>query len=150
MSPLSSGSDDEVAAHDNGSLESGTASPVDIIHADETHPASVVHHHNDVDSVRENLLPTSAIPPRAPSVGIHDHHHKRTLEMRPRTSRFSFLPKGTVNSTHTGSPLSDSCTDEPSVNGSRRHEGVPLASDHYINSQLGLSLIFALLLDGTV
>jgi hypothetical protein len=61
---VSSESDDEVVAHDNGSLELGAASPVDIIHVDETHSASVVH--NDVGSDRENSIPTFAIPPFTP------------------------------------------------------------------------------------
>ena len=81
-SSSSSGSDDEVVAHDNGSLESGAASPADIIHVDETH---------------------SAIPPRAPPVDIHGHHHKRSLKTRSRTSQFSFLSNSTVSSTHTSS-----------------------------------------------
>ena len=51
---VSSGTDDEVAAHDNGSLES---SPVDVILVDETHSASVVHF-NDVGSDGENSIPT--------------------------------------------------------------------------------------------
>jgi hypothetical protein len=41
---VSSGSDGEVVAPDNGSLESGAASLVDIILVDETHSASVVHY----------------------------------------------------------------------------------------------------------
>ena len=43
---VSSESDDEVVAHDNGSLKSGAASRVDIILVDETHSASVVHHND--------------------------------------------------------------------------------------------------------
>ncbi|KAF8502932.1 hypothetical protein F5888DRAFT_1125636 [Russula emetica] len=62
---VSSGSDDEVVVHDNGSLESGAASPVDMILVDETHSASVLHH-NDVGSDWENSIPTFAIPPRTP------------------------------------------------------------------------------------
>jgi hypothetical protein len=50
---VSSGSDDEVVAHDNGSLESGATSPVDVILVDETRSASVVRH-NDGGSDREN------------------------------------------------------------------------------------------------
>jgi hypothetical protein len=63
---VSSGSDDEIVAHGNESLESGAASPVDIILVDETHSASVLHH-NDVGSDRENSILTFAIPPRTPS-----------------------------------------------------------------------------------
>jgi hypothetical protein len=62
---VSSGYDDEVVAHDNGFLESGAASPVDVILVDETHSASVVYH-NDVGSDRENSIPTFSILPRTP------------------------------------------------------------------------------------
>jgi hypothetical protein len=101
---VSCGSDDEVVAHDNGSLESCAAIPVDIILVDETHSASIVHH-NDVGSDRENTIPTFAIPPRSPrtrSIDLHDHHHKDSLKARSRTSQFSLLPNSTVSSTHTG------------------------------------------------
>jgi Ras-related protein Rab-7A len=98
---VSRGSDDEVVAHDNGSLESCAASPVDIILADETHSASVVHH-NDVGSDRENSIPTFAILPRIRTIDLHDHHHKHLLKARSRTSQFSFLPHSTLSSTHTG------------------------------------------------
>ncbi|KAF8502813.1 hypothetical protein F5888DRAFT_1667366 [Russula emetica] len=89
---VSSGSDDEVAVHDNGSLESGAGSPVNIILVDETHSASVVHH-NDFGSDRENSIPTFTIPPRTPSIDFH---------RRSRTSQFSLMPNSTVSSTRTG------------------------------------------------
>jgi Ras-related protein Rab-7A len=98
---VSSGSDDEVAVHDDGSLESGAASPVDIILVDETHSASVVHH-NDVGSDRENSIPTFTIPPRTPSIDFHSHHHKHSPKGRSRTSQFSLMPNSTVSSTRTG------------------------------------------------
>jgi hypothetical protein len=93
---VSSGSGDEVVT-----LESGAASPVDIILVDETHSASVVHH-NDVGSDRENSIPTYAILPRTPSINFHSHHHKHSPKVRSRTSQFSLLPNSTVSSTHTG------------------------------------------------
>ena len=96
---VSSESDDEVVAHDNGSLESGDTRPVDIILVDETHSASVVHH-NDVGSDGENSSPTFAIPPRTPSIDLHSHHHKHSLKARSRTSQFSLLPNSTVNSAY--------------------------------------------------
>jgi Ras-related protein Rab-7A len=98
---VSSGSDDEVVAHDNGSLESGATSPVDIILVDETHSASVAHH-NDVGSDGENSIRTFAIPPRTPSIDLHSHHHKHSLKAPLRASQFSLLPNSTVSSTHTG------------------------------------------------
>ena len=94
-------SDDEVVAHDSGSLESGAASPVDIILVDETQTASVVRH-NDVGLDGGNSTPTFAIPPRTPSIDFHNHRHKHSLKARSRTSQFNLLPNSTVSSTHTG------------------------------------------------
>ena len=97
---FSSGSDNEVVAHDNGSLESDATSPVDIVLVDETHSAHIVHH-NDVGSDGENSIPTFAIPPRTPSIDLHSHHHKHSLKARSPTSH-GLLPNSTVSSTHTG------------------------------------------------
>ena len=97
---VSSRSGDEAVAHDNGSLESGTAGPVDIILVDETHSASIVHH-NDISSNSENLMPTISVPPRTPSIDLHSHHHKNSLKARTRASH-GLLPNSTVSSTHTG------------------------------------------------
>ena len=97
----SSRSDDEVVPHDNGFLESGTASPVDIILVDKTHSASIMHH-NDVGSDRENSIPSFAIPPRTSSIDFHSHHRKHSPKARSRTSQFNLLPNSTVSSTHTG------------------------------------------------
>jgi len=94
---VSSGSDDEIIAHDDGSLESGATTPVDIILVDETHSASVVHH-NDVGSDGENSISTFAIPPRTPSIDLHSHHHKHSLKARSH----GLLPNSTVSSTRTG------------------------------------------------
>ena len=96
-----SGSNDEVVAHDNGSLESGAASPVGIILVDETHSVSVVHG-NDVGPERENSMPTFAIPPRTSSIDFHGHHHEHSLKARSRTSEFNLMPNSTVGSAHTG------------------------------------------------
>jgi Ras-related protein Rab-7A len=96
---VSLGSDDEVVSHDNGSVESGAPSPVDIILVDETHSASV--HHSDVGSDGENSIPTFSIPPRTPSIDLHSHHYKHSLKPRSPTSH-GLLPNSTVSSTHTG------------------------------------------------
>ncbi len=104
----SSGSDAGAIAHGNGSLESGSASSVDIIVVDETHSANIVHHtipnidDNDVAAEGENSMPTFAIPPRTPSIDLYNHHHKHSLKARSEISQFSLLPSGTVGSTHTG------------------------------------------------
>jgi Ras-related protein Rab-7A len=95
------GSNDEVVAHDNATLESGAASPVDIILVDETHSVSIVHH-NDVGSDRENSMPTFATPPRTSSIDFHSRHHEHSLKARSRTSQFGLIPNSTVSSTHTG------------------------------------------------
>ena len=96
-----SGSAEEVVAHDNGSLESDAASPVDIILIDETLSMGVIPH-NNVSSDGENSLSAFAIPPRTPSINFDSRHHKRSLKARSRTSQFNFLPNSTVSSTHTG------------------------------------------------
>jgi Ras-related protein Rab-7A len=90
-----SGSDDGVVAHDNGSLDSDAAGPLDIILVDGTHSTTVVHHSipdadNDVGADGENSMPTFMTPPRTPS------------KPRSHPSQFSLAPNGTVSSTHTG------------------------------------------------
>ena len=98
---VSSGSNDEVVALDNGFLESGAASPADAIALDDTHSASVIHH-KDVGSDREKLIPTFANPPRTLSIDFHSHHQKYSLKARLRTSQFSLRLNSTVSLAHTG------------------------------------------------
>ena len=103
ITAFSRGSDDVFVVHDNGSLESGAATPVDIILI-VTYSSSVVQH-NDVGSDRETqypLLPSSTrtfnLRPQPPSLHL--------LKAGSRTSQFSPLPNSTVSSTHTGFILS--------------------------------------------
>ena len=68
-SPADPTVDDDVVAHDDGSLESGAAIPVDIILVDESYSTSP-DHNNDADSDGESSMPTFAIPPRTPSIKL--------------------------------------------------------------------------------
>jgi hypothetical protein len=81
---FSAGPDDEVIAYENESLESGTASPVDVILVDETHSASGVHH-NDVGSDRENSIPSFATHRSTHTTVIAMNTHSKRAR-RPRSS----------------------------------------------------------------
>lgn len=98
---ISNGSDNEVIAHDNRSLESGATSPVDIILVDKTHSTNIVHH-NHVSLNWENSIPTFATLPHTPSIDYHSHHHKHLAKARSRTSQSSLLPNSTVILTQIG------------------------------------------------
>lgn len=96
-----SGPDGEVVAHNNGTLDSDSAGPVDIILVDETR-STVADADNGVGANRENSMSTFMIPPRTPSIDLHSHHHKHPSKARSRASQFSLAPFGTVSSNHTG------------------------------------------------
>jgi Ras-related protein Rab-7A len=97
-----SGSDGEVVAHDNGTLDSDSAGPVDIILVDETHP-TIPDANSDAGVDGENAMPTFMIPPRTASIDLHTHHHMHASKVRSLgASQFSLAPYGTVSSNHTG------------------------------------------------
>ena len=101
-----SGPDADVVVHDDDTPDPDASDPVDIILADETHPA-VVHHtipdwYNDVGVGGKDSMPTFTIRPRTPSIDLLALHHKRASKRRSRASQFSLAPNGTVSLAHLG------------------------------------------------